>query len=577
MQGGPRGLRRGALPGARLPAWVQRCRSGAGRWAPRGRPGPLLAAEADRPAAMAATCAECGGPAEEVGCGGPGPYCRRCRHAWRGRALPMAPGPPRALGPGGDAPAALEVTRQVAHLLREAPEAASRTHERTTLEYKGQWHPKPNGAETGHGVVPKTWDLAVVSQNDRALASYGWAGGPALCLSNAFAEANGLEAQAQDLLEQGFGEEDVCVQSVRALARASEEREAVMRRQWMDIDFQEGEASNQELLRHLERDLASQMVATASRQAEDEDRAEGCEASLGRCPWFNIKVLGGTGAGRTYLSATFQRQEGDVALQGYDDESGRHRWRLEEGGGGAWFHIRVAGGTKGHRRLLGVSLALPGEVELCGGDDGSGRQRWLLDASRRSSSDTAKRVWYTVRALGCGRCLGLGGEGAGVGLRPDDDGSGRQRWLIPGWSGPGEVDAGAEPEEREASEATAIALRSGAEGAHALAGLSPARMTRVLGDSRNLGTALDLVGCYLKNYEIDKAERLCRRIEPLVRERGGLWLFKLLNVYSVVRMKQGRHLEALAMYDEFEGLIGHEPEQKGAKPEVKPNPRRGLH
>ena len=44
---------------------------------------------------------------------------------------------------------------------------------RSSEEYRGQWQPKPNGAETGHGVVPKDWAIEVASQNDRRLASFG--------------------------------------------------------------------------------------------------------------------------------------------------------------------------------------------------------------------------------------------------------------------------------------------------------------------------------------------------------------------------------------------------------------------
>lgn len=61
------------------------------------------------------------------------------------------------------------------------------------------------------------------------------------------------------------------------VAAASEEREALMRRQWCDIDFQEGAEANQELVQHLERDFASQLVHTAQRTAK------------GKGDWFHIK------------------------------------------------------------------------------------------------------------------------------------------------------------------------------------------------------------------------------------------------------------------------------------------------
>ncbi|CAE8727671.1 unnamed protein product [Polarella glacialis] len=58
-----------------------------------------------------------------------------------------------------------------------------------------------------------------------------------------------------------------------------------------------------------------------------------------------------------------------------------------------------------------------------------------------------------------------------------------------------------------------------------------------------------------------EADRLCARINPLCRERGGVWLFKLLNFYTTVRMKQSRYQESLDMYKEYETLIGFSPDE----------------
>lgn len=106
-----------------------------------------------------------------------------------------------------------------------------------------------------------------------------------------------------------------------------------------------------------------------------------------------------------------------------------------------------------------------------------------------------------------------------------------------------------------------IVVHSGSKGAVSLKDLTQEEMTRVLSQNRNLGTSIDLVGVYLKNYEIDKADCLCKRIAPLCRERGGVWLFKLLNFHTTVRMKQSRYKEALSMYQEYETLIGFLPEE----------------
>jgi len=68
----------------------------------------------------------------------------------------------------------------------------------------------------------------------------------------------------------------------------------------------------------------------------------------------------------------------------------------------------------------------------------------------------------------------------------------------------------------------------------------------------NLGGALDLVGVYMKNYKLDKAEAVLSRCGPYISGRGGVWMVKWLNHISTVRMKQGRHLEALEMLYDLE-------------------------
>jgi len=68
----------------------------------------------------------------------------------------------------------------------------------------------------------------------------------------------------------------------------------------------------------------------------------------------------------------------------------------------------------------------------------------------------------------------------------------------------------------------------------------------------NLGAALDLVGVYMKNYKLDKADAVLSRCAPFISRRGGVWMVKWLNHISTVRMKQGRHLEALEMLYDLE-------------------------
>ncbi|CAK9063936.1 Protein-lysine methyltransferase METTL21B, partial [Durusdinium trenchii] len=275
-------------------------------------------------------------------------------------------------------PKAPATTERILELLK-GEGLAGRQCAETTLEYRGQWQPKPNGAETGHGVVPQDWALDVASENDRQLASYGWAGGAQLCLSNAFGEAQRIEAQAQDLIENGCTEEDPSVQCIRAIARASEEREALMRRQWCDIDFQQGEEANQELLKHLERDFAGQLLHTAQRDLRQETTDE----------WYHIKRHDPV-PGQVYLTASIGGES--LELSGHDDASGRHRWQLLPEGQAegrrttaSWHLIRLLGGTSPGRRLL--SRGPSRRLELCDFDDGSGRQRWQVE---RTGTSTAR-------------------------------------------------------------------------------------------------------------------------------------------------------------------------------------------
>eukprot|EP00931_Biecheleriopsis_adriatica_P040525 TRINITY_DN23225_c0_g1_i2.p1 TRINITY_DN23225_c0_g1~~TRINITY_DN23225_c0_g1_i2.p1 ORF type:complete len:907 (-),score=194.57 TRINITY_DN23225_c0_g1_i2:83-2803(-) len=512
-----------------------------------------------------------------------------------------SPALPTVFLPGsGDAEAAM--TTRILGLLEgiTGQKDNSRRCSATTLEYRGQWQPKPNGAETGHGVVPKDWAIEVASENDRALANFGWAGGAQLCLSNAFRQAEELRAQAQDLIDSGTcTEDDAAVQCIRTIASATEEREALMRRQWCDVEFQEGEQANAELLKHLERDFASQLASTAMRQAREEDRRK-CEAAdshaasrVSSGPWYSIKVSGGTKPGHIYFSAQTDGQ--GVELTGHDDGSGRQRWLLEQSGAeNEWCNIRVLGGTTRGRRLL--SRGACGRLELCELDDGSGRQRWLLLPAGSSPSE----VVFLLPAVGAGdpgrgmaaeveakaRGRRLGGDVQGyVCLQEANNTAACQHWIVRGTKG--ELPLGntfvSEREESGASVSSssasvsasrrnaarqgnedsmvAIALRAGAQEAVSLSDLSQDEMTRALGQNRNLGTAIDLVGVYLKNYEIDKADSVCTRIEPLCRERGGVWLFKLLNFFTTVRMKQSRYTEALAMYEEYETLIGFTPDE----------------
>lgn len=80
-------------------------------------------------------------------------------------------------------------------------------------------------------------------------------------------------------------------------------------------------------------------------------------------------------------------------------------------------------------------------------------------------------------------------------------------------------------------------------------------LSATLFEARNLGVALDLIGVYLKNYEIIKADAVLNRIVPLCRLKGGPWLMKALDKTCAVRMKQHRAYDALTALKELESLV----------------------
>lgn len=91
--------------------------------------------------------------------------------------------------------------------------------------------------------------------------------------------------------------------------------------------------------------------------------------------------------------------------------------------------------------------------------------------------------------------------------------------------------------------------------------------SEVLRDPEILGSALDIVGAYLKNYEVDKACAVMETVLPVCREKGPLWLLKALNHMATVRMKQSLPEEALKCLQEIEVVAGSslsEPEMDEA-------------
>ncbi|CAE8736802.1 unnamed protein product, partial [Polarella glacialis] len=106
-----------------------------------------------------------------------------------------------------------------------------------------------------------------------------------------------------------------------------------------------------------------------------------------------------------------------------------------------------------------------------------------------------------------------------------------------------------------------LALRDCKEAADLARRLPAKELTATLNEPRNIGVALDLVGVYLKNYEIDKGDQVLSRVVPLARKRGGTWLIKALDKLCAIRMKQFRAYDALVALQEIEQLVPFKPEE----------------
>jgi len=70
-------------------------------------------------------------------------------------------------------------------------------------------------------------------------------------------------------------------------------------------------------------------------------------------------------------------------------------------------------------------------------------------------------------------------------------------------------------------------------------------------DPKVLEGALDLAVAYLKNYAVDKADRMYAAIEPYCMERGLPWDVKWLQDCATLRCKQARQPEAAVLLEEL--------------------------
>lgn len=195
------------------------------------------------------------------------------------------------------------------------------------------------------------------------------------------------------------------------------------------------------------------------------------------------------------------------------------------------------------------------DVEFHGGDEGN------AELVSRLEMQFAEQLIRTTEARQRAR---KGAPGAAGPSRTTGIGD------VPGAAGPsrstgfGDVPGAATTSSTGARQADAIfelALRD-CSGVRDLArSMAPSELNETLLEPKNLGVALDLVGVYLKNYEIDKADLVITRMVPLCRERGGTWLVKGLDKLSAVRMKQFRAYDALVALREIEQVVPFAPEE----------------
>lgn len=151
----------------------------------------------------------------------------------------------------------------------------------------------------------------------------------------------------------------------------------------------------------------------------------------------HIEVSGGVakplfGEAPKYLSST--ESGDDVDLHAVDDGSGRQRWTFEKVPDEDYYHIKIAGGIEdnvfGSSRSYLSATSNADNVDLHYEDDGSGRQHWLIDETPggyhirigKGAYDILDRYYSYLSATDEGK----------VDLHTHDDGSGRQVWKIDG-------------------------------------------------------------------------------------------------------------------------------------------------
>jgi hypothetical protein len=144
---------------------------------------------------------------------------------------------------------------------------------------------------------------------------------------------------------------------------------------------------------------------------------------------YTFQVLHGLDTNRSLLSCTPDGTKCELAS--VDDGSGRQKWKVVGiPGFGIKCYIIVSGGTKGRTYL---SCNEDGTlVDLWERDDRGGRQVWDFAQLPGPIKDYYHISMGALPPKIDRRFLSCSADGRTVDLWSGDDGSGRQRWQVPG-------------------------------------------------------------------------------------------------------------------------------------------------
>eukprot|EP00930_Biecheleria_cincta_P063003 TRINITY_DN4847_c0_g1_i2.p1 TRINITY_DN4847_c0_g1~~TRINITY_DN4847_c0_g1_i2.p1 ORF type:complete len:1357 (-),score=236.44 TRINITY_DN4847_c0_g1_i2:54-4124(-) len=161
---------------------------------------------------------------------------------------------------------------------------------------------------------------------------------------------------------------------------------------------------------------------------------------------FYLQVTGGVVGSRNCLSTTSTGAKVDLQANINDDGgSCRQRWLIVRGHDSSWYNIRIFSEFEEFEESSRVFLSTTkygSRIGLQKNDDGSGLQRWVIskggaDALKRATMGGATSSWFHIKVAdgvtGKRVYLSATPDGSRLDLQPSDDGSGRQRWEIPGF------------------------------------------------------------------------------------------------------------------------------------------------